>query len=149
MPASPTFLSVCTKCHAWCCTAVTPPVTKQERDIILQAGFLDYFIQISEDIYKIRAEDQKPCPYLKDDLSCEIQQVKPRLCRIWPVIPRIKHNKKEYILMNCPLTSTLHPSDIQSAKEEAEALPIDLIIHLWDLSPEDKNKYKRFTYKEI
>jgi Fe-S-cluster containining protein len=149
MPTSSAFLSVCAKCHAWCCNAVMPPVTKQERDIILQGGFPDYFIQIDEDMYQIRAEDQKPCPYLTKDMSCGIQEVKPRLCKVWPVIPRISHNKKEFILLNCPITSTLLPSDIQRAKKEAEALPVDLIVRLWELSQKHKNRYKRFTYTEI
>jgi Fe-S-cluster containining protein len=149
MPASSAFLSVCKQCTAWCCTMVKPPVTTQERNTILQAGFPDYFVQLNKDIYQIKAEEQHPCPFLKKDYSCEIQNVKPKLCKIWPVIPRYKQSKLEFIIINCPLTSTLHPSEIQHAKKEAETLPPLLIQHLWSISPDMKKKYKRFTYKEI
>jgi Fe-S-cluster containining protein len=149
MPTSSTLISVCKQCNAWCCTIVKPPVTKQEKDTILQAGFSDHFIQIDENIYQIQAEDQKPCPYLKKDYSCEIQHIKPKLCKIWPVIPRYKQNKRGYIIIKCPLYFHLTPQDIQQAKNEAAAVPQEIVTQLWMISPEMKEKYKRFTYEEL
>jgi len=150
MPSiSHVFLATCKQCKSFCCTLVRPPVTEQERENILKAGFNDYFIHVGNGIYDMESGDNERCPYLKHDYSCEIHSVKPELCRIWPVIPRYKNNKRDCIVIKCPLFPHLSEKEIMQAKKEAETLPLSIIEHLWDISPEIKKKYKVFEYEEI
>jgi len=149
MPMSEQFLSVCNHCKAWCCTLVRPPVTEQEKLDILAAGFNDYFTKDEDDIYTIKPDSNGICPYLKDDYSCEIHQVKPKLCKIWPVIPRYKNNKRDYIVIKCPLFPELSREELKKAKKKAETISTPIIQHLWAISPEMKRKYKQFEYEEI
>ena len=149
MPTSPQFLPVCTHCKAFCCTIVRPLVTEKERCDILNEGFDDNFINIGNGIYDITPGKDEKCPYLKPDNSCEIQRVKPKLCRIWPVIPRYKQNKRDFIVVKCPLFFHLSSQELRQAKQEAETIPLSIVTHLWDMSPETKEKIKRFTYETI
>ena len=149
MPISQRFLPVCNKCNALCCTLVLPPVTKKEKNDIVNAGFPDYFIQIESGIYTIKPTDQGKCPYLSCGDSCTIHQVKPQLCRVWPVIPHYKNNKRGYIVIKCPLFSQLSKEDIKCAKKEAETISIPIIQKLWNISPEIKQKYKVYDYEEL
>lgn len=149
MPTSKQFLTICKKCKALCCTLVLPPVTEKERNAILEAGFTDHFTYIGNGTYTIKPTDHGKCPYLTFDDSCKIHQVKPNLCRIWPVIPRYKNNKRGCIVVKCPLFFQLHRDVINQVKKEAEAVPLPIINHLWDISSEMKKKYNVFEYEEI
>ena len=149
MPTSKQFLTVCKKCKTLCCTLVLPPVTEKERNAILKAGFTDYFTHISNEIYTIKPTDQGKCPYLSCNDSCTIHQVKPKLCRVWPVIPYYKNNKRGYIVIKCPLFSQLSKEDIICAKKEAETISIPIIEKLWNISPETKQKCKVYDYEEL
>lgn len=149
MATSHIFLATCKQCKAFCCTLARPPVTEKERHDILKAGFKDYFIKTECRIYDIKEGDNKQCPYLKHDYSCEIHHVKPKLCKTWPVIPRYRKSKRDYIVVKCPLFSYLSEKEIKQAKKEAETIPLPIIEHLWNISPEMKKKYKVFEYEEI
>ena len=149
MPVSSNFLSTCKKCKALCCSLVLPPVTKKERNEILDMGFNDYFTNIGNGIYSIKPTKQGICPYLKSDYSCKINKVKPKLCRIWPVIPRYKNDKRECIVIKCPIFSQISKSDLDQAKKESETIPISIINHLWNISNDTKKKYKLFEYEKI
>ena len=149
MPSSQHFLKVCNQCKAFCCTAVRPPVTEKERQDILNAGFKDYFINIGNGIYEIQAGENGQCPYLKNDYTCEIQSVKPNLCRIWPIIPYFENNKRGYLLIKCPLSPYLSKKELEQAKKEAEDIPLLIIQHLWNISKEKKNQFKKYEYQEI
>lgn len=149
MPTSDQFLSVCQKCKALCCTLVLPPVTEEERNAILDAEFRDCFTNICDGIYAIIPGDHGKCPYLKQDYSCEIQPLKPKLCRIWPVIPRYKNNERGCIVIKCLLFSHLSSEALKQSKKDAETIPLEIIENLWDISHETKEKYKIFEYEEI
>jgi Fe-S-cluster containining protein len=128
---------------------VKPPVTEEEKNAIIEAGFDDYFLYRRHGIYDIKTGMNSRCPYLKNDNSCLIHDVKPILCRIWPVIPRIKNNKRSFIIIKCPLFPHLSKEDIIQAKKEAETIPVEIIQHLWAISKEMKEKYKLFDYEKI
>jgi Fe-S-cluster containining protein len=149
MPTSSKFLSVCKQCKAFCCTAVLPILTDKEKNRILSDGVPNYFIKIDHGLYRIKEGSNGVCPYLTKELSCSIQNLKPKLCKIWPIIPRYKNNIRETLLIHCPLYPFLSDDEIMQAKKEAETLPLDILRHLWDISLESKNKYKRFPYTEI
>lgn len=149
MPTSPSFLSTCKQCRAFCCTIVTPLLTTKERDIILQAGYPNRFIKITKDVYRIQPDSRGECPYLQSDHTCEIHQVKPKLCSIWPVIPRYKNNKRSTIVIKCPLYTLLSGKELQQAKKEACSISDSVIFHLWNISTVNKDKAKRFEYEEL
>jgi len=149
MPISDQFLDVCTKCKALCCTFVLPPVTEEERNQILKAGFEDHFNKVDDAIYKITPSEKGNSPYLQSDLSCKIHQVKPNLCKIWPVVPRYHNNTRGGIIVKCPLYSQLSEEDIQKAKKEAEQIPIPILLQLWKISEDTKEKYKIFEYVDF
>jgi Fe-S-cluster containining protein len=149
MPISQNFLKVCTECKAFCCKIVRPVITEQERRDILNGGFRDYFINIGDGIYEISDGENDKCPYLKNDCTCEIQSVKPNLCRIWPIVPHIKNNKRGYLLIKCPLSKHIADKELELAVKEAGGIPLLIIQHLWDISKEKKNLFKRFKYQEI
>ena len=149
MPISQRFLTVCNKCKALCCTLVLPPITENERNDIIDAGFPDYFTKKANGIYTIKPTNQGKCPYLSHNDSCIVHKVKPQLCRVWPIVPRIKNNKKEYIIIKCPIFPLLSEDDIKNSKKEAEKIPSEIINQLWNISNELKEKYKKFEYEVI
>ena len=149
MPTSSCFLDVCIRCKAYCCTVVQPPVTKKEKQTILTAGFEDHFIDMGNGIFEIKPGKNGNCPYLQNDYSCEIQSVKPQLCSVWPVVPRVKQSKRSYLVIKCPLYQYLSHKEVDQAKKDAEHIPLPIIQHLWNISPALKNKFKIFDYEEI
>jgi len=142
-------LQVCQQCQSLCCRLVLPLVTQKERNKILDEGYNNSFIKIDNGIYKINSDEQKKCPYLTHNYTCEIHHLKPTLCRIWPVIPYNKKKKRGCIVIKCPLYSHLTKEMIQQAKKEAETIPDTVIHHLWNIPQEIKKKYKIFEYEEI
>lgn len=149
MPTSNEYLNTCTKCKSFCCTLFLPPVTTQERQDILDAGNTDHFIKLSDDIYQIKTDSTGVCPYLSKDYSCTIQDIKPKLCRIWPVIPHDKYDKRGAIVIKCPLFPMLSQTDIDKSKKQGESISCEVIQHLWNISEATKDKYKVFDYEEI
>ncbi len=149
MRVSNQYLSICNHCKAWCCTLVRPLVTKQEKNAIIAAGYSNFFIKYENDVYSIKPNEKGICPYLKDDYSCDIHHLKPKLCKIWPVIPRYKNGKRDYIVIKCPIFPELSKDDLKQAKNEAEAIPTPIVKYLWAISSEVRHKYKRFEYENI
>lgn len=149
MPTSSTFHTVCSRCKAYCCTLVLPPVTDTERQQILSAGFPDRFEKIKEDLYIITPDSSSKCPYLTKECSCSIHTVKPHLCMLWPVIPSYTNKKRGCVIVQCPLFPFLSKDSIEKAVHEAEQVPLPIIEYLWGISAETKEKYKRFTYQKI
>ena len=149
MPVSIDFLKVCKACDTFCCKQRLPPISIKEKEEILNMGNENYFIPLKDDIYTIKALENGSCPYLKSDNTCHIHNVKPDLCKIWPIVPRIKNNKKEYIVIKCPIFPLLSEDDIKNSKKEAEKIPSEIINQLWNISNELKEKYKKFEYEVI
>lgn len=149
MVSSQKFLSICRQCKAFCCIEIKLPITEKEKQDILDAGFKNCFEKVDNEIYEIKLEKNGRCPYLKNDFSCEINSVKPKLCKLWPIIPRYKNNEKKCILVKCPLFTHISRKEIKQKKDEALLIHPLIISHLWDITPEIKNRFKRFEYKEI
>ena len=77
MVNSQKLLPVCKQCKAFCCIGIKLPITKKEKQGIIDAGFKDCFEKVDNGIYEIKLEKNGRCPYLKNDFSCEINNVKP------------------------------------------------------------------------
>lgn len=147
MLTSSSFHFVCKRCKAYCCKLILPPITGMERQKILQAGFPDHFKKIQDDLYIIKPDKSSKCPYLTENYSCSIHTVKPQLCLLWPIIPSFKNKKKGSIVVQCPLYPYLSKNAVNKAISEADHIPSYIIEYLWNISSEEKQKYKRFHYQ--
>ena len=149
MPLSNDFLKICNNCNAFCCRQRLPPITNKEKEKILKMVNEDHFHKINDDIYTIKTLENGSCPYLTSNNTCQIHKVKPDLCKIWPIIPRIKNNQTEFIVIKCPIFPLLSEDDIQNAIKEAKEISSKIIHQLWNIPSEIKNRYKKFEYEII
>ena len=148
MTVSSDFIEICRGCNTFCCKLVKPPLTEKEKQDIIKNGGKDCFIEVEKGVYNIKSEKESFCPYL-DDYICKIHDVKPKLCKVWPVVPRIIDDKRSFIVIKCPLYKHLTKEDIDKAKRECEEIPDLIVERLWNISPEMKEKYKIFEYEEV
>jgi Fe-S-cluster containining protein len=141
MVKSNKFLKVCQKCKAACCRMGGPDFTEAEMKKVLKAGHKNYFFEVRDGIYELKSKKGR-CRYLKKDNSCEIQNVKPRLCQSWPVFPRIKNNKRKYLIIDCPITALLSNEQIAKCKIGASRIPKELLDVALDNSTLSKSNAK-------
>ena len=141
------YLKPCKECNASCCRFGGPIVTEIEREIIVRAGYQDYFIKSDDGLYVVEGVDYA-CPYLDDKNSCSIQEVKPRLCRIWPVVPFDKNGERKYMIAECPLTPYVSEGELEEGKKDAEKLPIEIIKRTWNLPEEVQKRVRKFKMKK-
>jgi Fe-S-cluster containining protein len=136
----------CIKCGAKCCFLGGPIVTKKERNKILKTGFKNVFVKF-EKYYSVKSKNGK-CPFLRDRL-CLINDVKPLMCRIWPVYPVLKGNKRKFMVLDCPLTKQLSQKELQKLKIKAKKLPKELSADkITDLSPLIKKRLNKFGWNK-
>ena len=137
---------ICIKCGAKCCFLGGPSFTKKEREKILKAGFKDIFI-FSGKYYDLKAKNDK-CPFLKNKL-CLIHSIKPIVCKIWPVYPIFKENKRKFIILCCPLSKDLSKKEIKMLKKLAEKIPKGLAVYsISDLSPKTIRRLNKFGWSK-
>lgn len=117
---------ICTQCGAKCCYFGGPSVTEVEKEKVLHAGHPNYFIPspILAGYFNVK-DDKGECPYLKDNL-CSIHDVRPLVCRTWPVESAWKGNEHKIILLDCPLAPHLNASDLKTMKKQAMSVPKEL-----------------------
>lgn len=119
-------LEVCQKCKAVCCKMGGPEFTKTEMEKVLRAGYPDYFVKINEDHFELKGK-KGICPYLAKGSSCSIHKQRPLMCKCWPVYVDYNDNKRQFILIECPLTLLLSKRDIETMKKQASLVPKELI----------------------
>ncbi len=115
-------LRVCRKCKATCCKMGGADFTKKEMGRVIGAGYKNFFRKIDEDSYELKSK-KGICPYLAKDNSCSIHNVRPAMCKCWPVYARYKRNKREFLLIRCPLVGCLSKKDISRMRKEAAKIP--------------------------
>ncbi len=96
--------------------------TKSEVDRVVQAGYSNKFIEITENCYITDFEKDLSCSYLKDSV-CEIYPVRPLLCQKYPIFST---DGEEHYLVHCPLTQYLSKDDIDQCLATASAVPEEL-----------------------
>lgn len=146
------FLGICKNCRGTCCKIGGTDFTRKEKDQVLRKGFPDYFRKISNNHYEARGKNGV-CPYLKKDNSCLIHEVRPLLCRKWPIFTEVENGKKIHALIECPLTPHLSEKDINEMKDHAEKISASLIKRATSCSSIDEKEMdiidKRFSkFKE-
>ena len=118
-------LLVCRKCKAKCCKIGGSDFTESEMRTVLKAGHKNFFDKVEKNHYELKSKMGR-CSYLTKELSCGIHKVRPLMCRCWPVYPEYKKNKKQYVVIQCPLTPYLSKKNLEIMKKQASKLPRNL-----------------------
>jgi len=121
---------ICKNCKAFCCKLGGGDFTEKEMLKVLKAGYKNYFSKIGENHYELKSK-KGICPYLKKDYSCRIYKVRPIMCKCWPVFINVKKNKKEHIIVQCPLTSALTKEQIKAMKKQANKIDTSMISGIY------------------
>ena len=111
-------LEICRKCRASCCKLGGADFTREEMRRVLDMGYPNYFVKINENHYEMKSE-RGICPYLKSDYSCLIHDVRPSVCKSFPVYVVCEDNEARFCMMACPLASVLSKNDIEVMKKQA------------------------------
>ncbi|NTV23742.1 MAG: YkgJ family cysteine cluster protein [Nanoarchaeota archaeon] len=100
------FLKICQQCKAKCCKIGGTDFSEEEMKKVIDAGHPDFFVKIDEDHYETKCNDGV-CPYLGKDEACTIHEVRPKLCRRWPVYSSVEAEERKNYLVDCPLARVL------------------------------------------
>ncbi|MFW9788585.1 MAG: YkgJ family cysteine cluster protein [Candidatus Thorarchaeota archaeon] len=119
-------LSICKECGGYCCTLGGSVATKSEVDRVIEVGYPDKFIEITENCYVTDFGEDLICPYLKESL-CEIYPVRPLLCRKYPIFST---DGEDHYLVHCPLTQYLSKNDLAQCIEAALEVPEELFTSI-------------------
>ncbi|MBY8997315.1 MAG: YkgJ family cysteine cluster protein [Candidatus Thorarchaeota archaeon] len=87
--------SVYRECGGYCCSFGGATATKEEHESILRAGNEDHFVKISDNCYTTVWGEDGFCPYL-EDASCSIYNLRPLVCRKFPVFT---FTNKEHLIV--------------------------------------------------
>jgi hypothetical protein len=122
---------VCNKCGAMCCRAGIIAATGEEHKAIVEAGFEDHFKKEGKIFFIIN--HNSVCPYLKGS-ACTVYELRPSICRCWPVHPLFRNGKHGHHLYTCPLSKHLTEKDLEGLKGLALDVPkeICLFVEKWD-----------------
>ncbi len=134
-------LKVCQTCKATCCKMGGPDFTKLEMQKVLKAGHPNFFVKISDNHYELKSK-RGLCPYLSEDNSCSIHEVRPMMCKCWPVVVECDKDKKVFYLIDCPLTPLLSKHDISIMKKQASRIPKEIIVSSFSHSKLSKSDIK-------
>ncbi len=116
------YSHICKECGGYCCTQGGTCATKSEVERVIEAGYPNRFIRITEDCYVTDFGTNLTCLYLKES-ACEIYPVRPLTCKKYPIFST---DGEEHFLVHCPLTQYLSKDDIAQCIETALAVPEDL-----------------------
>jgi len=110
-----------------------PDFSETEMKRVLAAGHPNFFNKINEHHHELKTKDGL-CPYLKEDHSCSIHELRPAMCRSWPIYPECSKDKKKYFQINCDLTPLLSEEEIEKLKKESESIPKELLVSSYNNS---------------
>ena len=114
---------ICESCGGYCCSLGGTAATKDEWREILRVGHSDHFIRISKNCYITEWGEEGICPYL-DGRSCSIYEVRPCVCRKFPVVTV---NKREHFIAHCRLSERLSGPDLRQLIELSIGIPDEII----------------------
>jgi Fe-S-cluster containining protein len=120
------YLDICQKCKASCCKLGGTNLTKEEVDRVLNKGFENNFVEVKPGIYELKADENGVCPYLEEDHSCKIHDVKPLICTCWPIFPEYDRGKINHELINCPLAKQMSEEEIEKCRKESLCVSLDI-----------------------
>ncbi len=148
-------LKVCRKCKAACCKMGGPDFSKYEMKRVLKTDHKNFFVKMGKNHYELKCK-KGICPYLAKDNSCSIHKIRPLMCKCWPLTINYKTNKKELMIIECPLTPLLSKRDIQIMKKQISNIPKKMLHTSFShskLSKSDlkliKKRYAKFKKKML
>ena len=113
---------ICKDCGGYCCTHGGTVATRKEVEQVIEAGYQNKFIEITENCFVSDFGKDLICPYFKD-LACEIYPVRPLVCKKYPILTT---DGDEHFLVHCPLTPYLSREDLAQCIEAALQVPDEL-----------------------
>lgn len=132
---------ICKECKAKCCTMGGADFTSSEKNKVIKAGHDDHFRKIAANHYEVISK-KGICPYLNKENGCSIYNVRPAMCRSWLVYVNYSKDKREYVLMDCPLTKHLKRSQISDLKKQARKIQKRIVKGSVSKSKLSKNEIK-------
>jgi len=107
---------VCEKCGAACCKIGGADFTLIEMQRVLSAGFSDFFVKLNDDHYELTCK-KGICPYLTETNRCSIYELRPLVCRSFPVYISLSKDEEKYSIIGCPLAKYLSKEEIEDKKK--------------------------------
>ncbi|MFH0712054.1 MAG: YkgJ family cysteine cluster protein [archaeon] len=144
------FLEICKKCGALCCRVGGSTYTEEEKNRVLKAGYEDYFVEVETGFYETKCKNGR-CPYLKENNSCEIQEVKPIVCVSYPIFPNFK-GKEGYTLIECPLAKIMSKKEISKCKRDADKVSkklMDVVLNYETIKNENERELAMKNFKKL
>ena len=135
------MLKTCQRCSAACCKMGGPDFSKSEMEKVLKAGYKNFFVKLNNNHYELKCK-KGICPYLKEDNSCLIHKVRPLMCKCLPLTINYKNNKKEIMVIECPLTPLLSKQGIQIMKRQINRIPKKMLYETFSHSKFSKSDLK-------
>ena len=127
------FLEFCKKCEEPCCNGFFV-LSKEEQETLEQKGYGRHLDM--KDGYCVIEGD--PCPFYKNS-HCVIHDVRPTICRIYPLYPSIDCDGKLALKIDedCPAVKELGEEFFESAKKRAlkfvnEELSLECYRKFWE-----------------
>ncbi|MFX1578164.1 MAG: YkgJ family cysteine cluster protein [Promethearchaeota archaeon] len=103
---------ICHQCGGHCCTFGGAFATQNEVDAIIEYGYPNHFVRLSDGVYGTEWGHDGICPYLEDGL-CSIYSLRPLGCRLFPVV---QTGAGEIALVECPLANQLSEEEVLRRK---------------------------------
>jgi Fe-S-cluster containining protein len=116
-------LGHCKSCGSHCCKFGGAVATRNEVTAIIEMGYPDYFVSVSNDVFITRWGADMTCPYLNEG-ACEIYEVRPLRCRAFPVFQTASG---EVFLSQCPIASSLSEEEITSMARKLSECPSEIL----------------------
>lgn len=113
---------ICKECGGYCCTQGGTVATRKEIDQIIEAGYPNKFVEITENCYVSDFGNDMICPYYIES-TCEIYPVRPLVCKKYPILTT---DGEEHFLVHCPLTPHLSKDELAQCIEAALQVPEEL-----------------------
>ena len=117
---------ICEECGGYCCRLGGTVATRLEVERIIEAGYPNCFIEITENCYITDFGESLVCPYFKEP-ACEIYPVRPLLCKKYPIFTT---DGEEHFLVHCPLTQHLSKDDLAQCIKAALEVPEELFTSI-------------------
>jgi Fe-S-cluster containining protein len=118
--------NICKECGGYCCTHGGTVATRIEVDRIIDSGYPNKFIEITENCYVSDFGEDLICPYFRES-RCEIYPLRPLVCKKYPILTT---DGEEHFLVHCPLTQYLTDDDLAHCIEAALQVPDELFTSI-------------------
>ena len=120
------YSNICKECGGYCCTHGGTVATRKEVDRIIDTGYPNKFIEITENCYVTDFREDLICPYFREN-SCEIYPLRPLVCKKYPILTT---DGEEHFLVHCPLTQYLSKDNLAQCIEAALEVPEELFTSI-------------------